>query len=58
MDMADIALAKIKAEYETEETGINDKNIFEHLVKNGTNTRNVDQGGNLNKGMELQDNIL
>jgi len=57
-DMADLALAKIKAEYETPETGINDKNIFEHLVKNGTNTREIGRNGNLDKGKDLADYVF
>ena len=57
-DMAGIALAKIKAEYETDETGINDENIFEHLVKNGANIREVDQKGSLSEGKELAAHIF
>jgi len=52
-DMADIALAKIKAEYEVEETGINHKNIFEHLVKSGTDSWEVAKNGSLETGEEM-----
>jgi isoquinoline 1-oxidoreductase len=52
-DMADAALAKIKAGYDLPETGLNDKNIFDHLAKNAAEGRAVAQGGDLAEGAKL-----
>jgi isoquinoline 1-oxidoreductase len=52
-DMAEAALAKIKADYELPDTSLNDKNIFEHLVKVAPEGKAVAQGGNLEEGAKL-----
>ena len=49
-DVADVALSKIKAKFDTPSSDLNDKNIFEHLVKNAPEGRVVAQGGDLQKG--------
>jgi len=52
-DVAEAALAKIKAEYDLPEASLNDKNIFEHLSKVAPAGRAVAQGGNLDEGEKL-----
>jgi nicotinate dehydrogenase subunit B len=49
-DVAASALSKIKADFETPGSDLNEKNIFEHLVKSAHGERNVDSGGNLETG--------
>ena len=46
-DMAEIAISKVKAEFETDDPDVNDRSIFEHLVKAGTRKRVLDEGGDL-----------
>ena len=49
-DIADDAVSKIKAKYDKPDTGIDDKNIFEHLLKVGGEGENIANGGDLAKG--------
>jgi CO/xanthine dehydrogenase Mo-binding subunit len=46
-DLADKALALIKAEYERPQTGLDDKTIFEHLVKNAQPPKVMAESGSL-----------
>ena len=46
-DVAEKALGLIKAQFERKETGLNDKTIFDHLVKNATPPQVMKESGNL-----------
>jgi len=53
-DVAGAALALIKADYDLPETGLDDKNIFDHLMKNAPPPgKPVAEGGNLAEGAKL-----
>jgi nicotinate dehydrogenase subunit B len=52
-DMAEKALGLIKAQYERKETGLNDKTIFDHLVKNATPPQVMKESGNLAEAEKL-----
>jgi isoquinoline 1-oxidoreductase len=52
-DVAAQALAKIKAEYEPSPSTLDDKNIFDHLLKVAPEGRAVAQGGDLKQGEAL-----
>jgi len=49
-DMADKALASIKAEYELPEAKVDDKTIYEHLVKTAAKDNPIEQKGDLEEG--------
>jgi isoquinoline 1-oxidoreductase len=49
-DEAEKALSKIKAEFDLSRTNLNDKNIFEHLLKVAPGGDIVSQGGNVETG--------
>jgi nicotinate dehydrogenase subunit B len=49
-DVAEIALSKVKAKYDKPQTGINDKTIFDHLLKVAPEGRVVSKGGDPQKG--------
>lgn len=49
-DIAEKALSKIKAKYDMPKTGINDKNIFEHLLNASPKGEVAASGGDLKKG--------
>ncbi len=57
-DMADIAISKVKAEFETNDPDVNDRNIFEHLVKAGTRKRVLDEGGDLETGLRQSSQVF
>jgi nicotinate dehydrogenase subunit B len=57
-DRADIALAEVKAEYETDDPDVNDQNIFEYLVKKGTGKRVLDEGGDLDVGLQQSSQVF
>jgi isoquinoline 1-oxidoreductase len=57
-DMADIAISKVKGEYETKDPDVNDQSIFEHLVKYGTGKRVVDEGGDLDLGLKNSSQVF
>jgi len=46
-DMADKALALVKAEFERPQTGLDDKSIFDHLVKNAQPPKVMAESGNV-----------
>jgi isoquinoline 1-oxidoreductase len=52
-DVAMQALAKIKAEYEPSPSTLDDKNIYDHLLKVAPEGRTVAQGGDLKQGEAL-----
>jgi len=49
-DVAQQALARIKAQYDLPQTGVNDQNIFDHLLKNAPPPVVADQAGDLQMG--------
>ena len=49
-DVAEKALSLVKAEYTTPKTGVNDKTIFDHLVKNAPAPNINDGKGDVEKG--------
>jgi nicotinate dehydrogenase subunit B len=49
-DMAETALAKIKAEWEPPAAGVDDTSIFDHLLKADPEPRIAAQGGDLEEG--------
>jgi nicotinate dehydrogenase subunit B len=56
-DVAEQALSKIKARFEKPETGVNDRNVFDHLLQSPTSPEIASQGGNLKTG-EKQASIV
>ncbi len=52
-DMAEAALAKVKAEFDVPEPTVDDKTIFDHLLKAAPQARVVDEGGDLAEGRKL-----
>jgi isoquinoline 1-oxidoreductase len=49
-DVAETALAKIKAKYDRPQSDLDDKNIFDHLMKAAPEGRNTAKDGDLQKG--------
>jgi nicotinate dehydrogenase subunit B len=52
-DVAEAALEKVKAEFEVPEPSVDDKTIFEHLLKANPQGRSVAEGGDLPAGRKL-----
>ncbi|MBP1622335.1 MAG: aldehyde oxidase and xanthine dehydrogenase molybdopterin binding [Acidobacteria bacterium] len=52
-DVAENALASIKAEYELAEAKVDDKTIYEHLVNAAAKDNTIEQKGNLDEGARL-----
>ncbi len=52
-DEAERALTLIKAQYDLPDATLDDKNIFDHLIKAAPEGRTVAQGGNLEEGAKL-----
>jgi len=50
LDVAQQALARIKAQYDLPQTGVNDHNIFDHLLQNAPPPVVVGQAGDLQMG--------
>jgi isoquinoline 1-oxidoreductase len=57
-DMAEKALTKIKAEFDMPETGLDDNNIFKHLVNMAPEDNITSQAGDLKTGQKLADTIF
>jgi len=57
-DEAENALSKIKAEFDTPETKVDDQTIFEHLLANAREGNVVDRGGELESGEKLADVVI
>lgn len=58
MDEAQKALDAIKAQYDIPTTGIDDKNIFDHLLKNAPHPSIASQGGDLTTGEQASRSII
>jgi len=52
-DEAERAMTLIKAQYDLPDATLDDKNIFDHLIKAAPEGRTVAQGGNLEEGAKL-----
>ena len=52
-DEAERALKLIKAQYDLPDATLDDKNIFDHLIKSAPEGKAVAQGGNLEEGAKL-----
>ena len=52
-DLAEAALAMIKAEYDLPAADLDDKNIYDHLIKAAPAGRAAAQGGNIEEGAKL-----
>jgi len=52
-DVAEAALAKVKAEFDLPAPGVDDKTIFDHLLKTNPQGRAVSEGGDLAEGKKL-----
>ncbi|MEN8203556.1 MAG: molybdopterin cofactor-binding domain-containing protein [Bacteroidota bacterium] len=57
-DMAERALAKVKAEYTADEKQVDDKAIFQYLLDVPARTREVDSTGDLQEGESLSDMVI
>ncbi|MGD8534279.1 MAG: molybdopterin-dependent oxidoreductase [Candidatus Aminicenantes bacterium] len=54
-DEAEKVVAKIKAQYEIPEAKVDDKTIFDHLLRVAQEVETVSEGGNLKTGEELSE---
>jgi len=57
-DVAEAALAEITAQYSRPDTGIDDKNIFEHLMKKTPEPEIASEGGSLQTGQSLASTVF
>jgi len=57
-DGADLAITKIKAEYSFNELPVNDRNIYESMLKTKSNTRVIRSTGDLETGRQLSEKIF
>ena len=57
-DMADQAIVKIKAEYSFDEMPVNDKTIFQHLLKTGASGNLIVGHGDLTTGKQMSETII
>jgi len=57
-EMADMALTKIKAQWEKPEAKVDERSIFDHLLKVAPEGEVVSQGGNLAEGEKISKGII
>jgi isoquinoline 1-oxidoreductase len=57
-DVAEQGLAKIKAQFDRPKTGVDDKTIFDHLLKSAPDPEIASQGGNLKTGEKLASTVI
>ena len=57
-DEAEKAMAEIKAQFFVPKTGVDDKNIFDHLLKNPPSPNIASSGGDLNTGERMASTIV
>ena len=55
---AEKALKRIKAEYEMPKTGLNDRTIYDHLIKVPVEPNILEQNGDIEKGKELAKKVF
>jgi isoquinoline 1-oxidoreductase len=57
-NVADQAIVKIKAEYSFNEMPVNDKNIFQHLLKTGEKGSQIAGQGDLSAGKQMSETVI
>ncbi len=57
-DAAEDALSKVKAKFDKSASTLNDKNIFEHLLKEAPDGEVTASGGDLSKGEKSSDKVI
>jgi isoquinoline 1-oxidoreductase len=57
-DVAEQGLAQIKAQFDRPRTGVDDKTIFDHLLKATPSPEIASQGGNLKTGEKLASTVI
>jgi nicotinate dehydrogenase subunit B len=57
-DKADEAVVKIKAEYSFHDLQVNDKTIFDHMLKANSTVSSIKSAGDINAGKKLCDKIF
>jgi len=57
-DEAEVALGAVKAQFSQPQTGIDDKNIFEHLLKNPPGPKIASEGGDIQTGQKLAGTVI
>ena len=57
-DVAEQGLAQIKAQFDRPKTGVDDKTIFDHLLKSAPDPEIASQGGNLKTGQKLASTVI
>jgi len=57
-DVAEQGLTQIKAQFDRPTTGIDDKTIFNHLLKSTPNPEIASEGGNLKTGEKLASDVI
>jgi nicotinate dehydrogenase subunit B len=57
-DLADKAIAMVKAEFSFDEMKVDDKNIFDHLLKSGTTSNVVASQGDLATGRQKSESVI
>jgi nicotinate dehydrogenase subunit B len=57
-DVAEEALSKIKAKFDNSPSTLNDKNIFEHLLKAAPDGESIASGGDLIKGEKNSEKVI
>jgi isoquinoline 1-oxidoreductase len=57
-EVAELGLAQIKAQFDRPETGVDDKTIFNHLLKSTPNPEIASEGGNLKTGEKLASTVI
>ncbi|MDB4442026.1 molybdopterin-dependent oxidoreductase [bacterium] len=57
-EVAELGLAQIKAQFDRPATGVDDKTIFNHLLKSTPNPEIASEGGNLKTGEKLASTVI
>jgi nicotinate dehydrogenase subunit B len=57
-DVAERALATVKAEYTTDEKEVDDKTVFEYLLNAPSDSRDTENVGDLDQGEQLADHVF
>ncbi|UCG07924.1 MAG: xanthine dehydrogenase family protein molybdopterin-binding subunit [Desulfobacterales bacterium] len=57
-DVAEQGLAQIKAQFDRPKTGVDDKTIFDHLLKSTPDPEIASEGGNLETGEKLASTVI
>jgi len=57
-DLAEWALSKVKAQFDRPQAEVDDKTIFDHLLKVAPDGRTVVSGGDLKRGADLASSVI